>query len=576
MAAPTVTTTPIDLSEVLTTQASVRGDLVATGGTTPVSIWFEWGLTNAYGYSTVPDSVSGAGLFTSGIGSVPNLPALVPHTTYHFHAVAENADGRSDGADQTFTTPDFNYVLSVSIGLQVAIDTPEVNQLGYLVVASRDGGSIKTRDGATWSAAAKDANGSLPGAYLTQFQNRLCVLNKKNAGFAYSDAGDIVADWTNDDAFPNLPLERTGMFEGRDASGGSVLYFLTPRGVYIMDVFSNMTFAPTEVTWERDDTSGKKGLYWKGDNYIAVGKGIYKVSGSEVALVGPDMDDGLPSDLQGTVTDMIGTGFWLVIALDGGQGKKSCILKRYLTGKHWHPVYVGSVNTPIRTLMWDSGTLYFGEGTDVKSLPFPAVTDNVTQLEDHEYAATGSLTYPYFHSQFESMPKIAHKVRAVTRDCNADDKLTIYYRIDEDTAWTTLGSFTTSPRPAVLNFPNTGDSVGVSFERIQLKAEFARGSTTTNSPKLESLILEYRVVPPVLWSWQFRVNAVTQGDVTGKSIIEALKTAIETGTLMSFYPDGDKAGTEYFVEVAAMPGGEKGTDFGQEGLYSVTVQEVTE
>jgi hypothetical protein len=64
--------------------------------------------------------------------------------------------------------------------------------------------------------------------------------------------------------------------------------------------------------------------------------------------------------------------------------------------------------------------------------------------------------------------------------------------------------------------------------------------------------------------------------VSGKQIIEALKTAIETGTLMSFYPDGDKAGTEYFVEVAAMPGGEKGTDFGQEGLYSVTVQEVTE
>ena len=43
---------------------------------------------------------------------------------------------------------------------------------------------------------------------------------------------------------------------------------------------------------------------------------------------------------------------------------------------------------------------------------------------------------------------------------------------------------------------------------------------------------------------------------------------------MSFYPDGDKEGTEYFVEVSRMPGNESGTEFGTEGLYSVSVNEV--
>ena len=173
------------------------------------------------------------------------------------------------------------------------------------------------------------------------------------------------------------------------------------------------------------------------------------------------------------------------------------------------------------------------------------------------------------------MPKTAHKVRAVTQDCNSSETITLSYRIDEDTAWTELGRFETSPRPTALPFPASGDSIGVSFERIQFKAAYAR-VTSTNSPKLESLILEYRIVPPVLWGWDFRVQAVTSGDQSGKSIIDALKTAIETGTLMSFYPDGDKSSTEYFVEVSQMPGNESGTEFGQEGIYTVSVSEVVD
>ncbi|KKL23922.1 hypothetical protein LCGC14_2420560, partial [marine sediment metagenome] len=335
-------------------------------------------------------------------------------------------------------------------------------------------------------------------------------------------------------------------------------------------------FGATELNWGHDDISGKKGMYWKGAHYIAVGKGIYRVTKGVVDLVGPDMDDGLPENLQGTITDMIGVGFWLVISIDGGAGNKSSILRRYITGNHWHPVYVGSTNTSIKSLLWDSGTLYFGEGTNVKSLPMSNKTENVVKLSTHTYSASGDLIYPYFHSEFEAMPKTAHKVRAVTQDCDSDDKITIHYRVDETASWTELGSFTSSPRPTALPLPASGDSIGVSFERIQFKASYARGSTTTNSPKLESLTLEYRVVPPVLWGWDFRVQAVSSGDQSGQEIIDALKTAIETGTLMSFYPDGDKAGTEYFVEVTRMPGAESGTEFGQEGIFTVSVQEAVD
>ena len=466
----------------------------------------------------------------------------------------------------------FTRTSAVKAGI-VAAGTNEFNTHQYLCVASKDSGSVMTqsRVGASWTTAARDASVALQGAYFTQYDNRLCVLRYQNAGFAYSSVNDIVSVWTDKPTFPNLPVVFTGMFASKDASDNSILYFLTQKGMFYLDVFTNFIFNPTEITWEEDSTTGKKGLYWKGDTYVAVGKGIYKIQGADVTLVGPDMDDGLPEDMQGTVTDMIGVGFWLVIAVDGGTSKKSSILKRYITGTHWHPVYVTSaVNSPIRALCWDAGTLYFGEGTNVKSLSFPTLTDNVNKLSTQTRAASGTLTYPYFHSVFETMPKVAHKVWATTKDCNANETITIHYRKDEETDWTLLGSFATSPRPTALSF----GTAGVQFERIQLRASYARGSTTTNSPKVESLTLEYRVIPPTLWGWDVRIAASTSNDRRGQDIIDALQTAIETNTLLEFYPSGDKSKQVYYVQVKGMPGNEKGTEFGTEGIYLLSLCEV--
>jgi len=465
--------------------------------------------------------------------------------------------------------------LSVTTGM-VASVRGEKDLGDWLVIGSRDSGSIKTKDGVTWSVCAKTADAGreiLPASWLAQFLNRLCTLNYQDAGFAYSEVNALNPNWTDKQFLPNLAQDFNGLFEGRDASDNPTLYFLTSRGMYYLDVFSNFVFGPTEAAWEEDTNSGKKGLYWRGSNYVAAGKGIFQIRGGDALPIGPDMDDGLPEELQGTITEMIGVGFWLVIAIDGGASKKSCILKRYITGNHWQPVYVGSVNTSISALCWDGDTLYFGEGTNVKSIPMPNVMANAKYLTG-DRIAEGDLIYPRFHSEFEAMPKIAHKVRATTRDCDADEKITIYYRIDEATAWTELGEFATSPRPTALPFPVSGDSVGVTFESIQIKAHYERGATTTNSPKIESLTLEYRVVPPTLWGFDFDVLAITRDDTDGQTIINALRTAMETGTLLAFYPTGSKDDTKYLVEFTAMPSAEKGTEFGQEGLFHVSVQEV--
>ena len=67
----------------------------------PTSVYFEYGLTNHYDWSSLPLSVG------SGTNAVPfNCPlyGLAPATTYHFRIVCTSKSGVSYGTDHIFTT----------------------------------------------------------------------------------------------------------------------------------------------------------------------------------------------------------------------------------------------------------------------------------------------------------------------------------------------------------------------------------------------------------------------------------------------------------------------------------------
>jgi hypothetical protein len=85
---------------VTATTAELNGTVVTDGATT---YHFEWGTTTAYGSSSPETSVTGGG--PSGKSVSDRIAGLQPSTTYHFRIVAKNADGVTNGADMTFTTP---------------------------------------------------------------------------------------------------------------------------------------------------------------------------------------------------------------------------------------------------------------------------------------------------------------------------------------------------------------------------------------------------------------------------------------------------------------------------------------
>ena len=70
------------------------------GGAASADVWFEWGLTTAYGNTTTANTKLASGVFSDAIDG------LAPSTIYHFRAVAQNTVGISYGIDRNFpTTP---------------------------------------------------------------------------------------------------------------------------------------------------------------------------------------------------------------------------------------------------------------------------------------------------------------------------------------------------------------------------------------------------------------------------------------------------------------------------------------
>ncbi|HLF15358.1 MAG TPA: T9SS type A sorting domain-containing protein [Bacteroidota bacterium] len=82
-------------------QTSAMLSSIVNPNGTGTECWFEWGTTDAYGYSTPAQSV-GSGSQSSEFSQT--ISGLVPQTGHHYRVVAQNSAGTTYGTDRSFTT----------------------------------------------------------------------------------------------------------------------------------------------------------------------------------------------------------------------------------------------------------------------------------------------------------------------------------------------------------------------------------------------------------------------------------------------------------------------------------------
>ncbi len=243
------------------------------------------------------------------------------------------------------------------------------------------------------------------------------------------------------------------------------------------------------------------------------------------------------------------------IGLGDGQDSASSTLHTGVAGWEWLTV----------SLTVDATPTYLRSYLEIVDGNTSAYFDGATLIDNETNANLPILR------KLAMVSKTALGVAAITKSCDNDDYINIYYGLNGAAPTTLLGAFKTSPRPTLLPF-NSG--LGTAFYRIQLAFKLIRGSTNTNSPELESLVFYYIATPAVISSWTFEILALEE-DAEEK--IAAFETLRDTKTLVLFYPSGDSAQSSYNVKLSQMPlrfvVSEQQT---RRGSISVTVQQIFE
>lgn len=132
---------------------------------------FEYGTSEKYGSETVKES-AGSGIFNVEVSAT--IKGLSPGTTYHFRIVATNISGTTNGADETFATPQLPWSLQATPNpaesfSDVLNSVSCVSSSECMAVGDSDKGPMADEwDGSEWSALSTAGfNGEFESVFCT-------------------------------------------------------------------------------------------------------------------------------------------------------------------------------------------------------------------------------------------------------------------------------------------------------------------------------------------------------------------------------------------------------------------------
>tara|TARA_R110002167_G_scaffold31226_1_gene102793 strand:+ start:2900 stop:4780 length:1881 start_codon:yes stop_codon:yes gene_type:complete len=447
----------------------------------------------------------------------------------------------------------------------------------YLVIAHGTGYTY-TSDASSFTDDTTDAK------FLTFWDDKLWGIDNTGQMWYASSIGTEVND-------AKLPLPNghvTDLFVARNASGNPVIYAMTKEGLFAHD-FSNNKFVETQLALPFHNENGKGSLRWRDSVYIPAGLGIYKyINGSNsavVSVVGPDRDDGLPSDNRGSIAQLLGTHNDLIALVDGtltpsnvdmfASGNESSVIDDSTgfsailaynetgwevkwtaagtdQGKKITSGFVTDVggnlsSTNAYRMYWGfNGELYY------QQLQSDVINPNQVVNYDYEDSVDGLHYTPHFSADQVEVDKLALELKAETGSCNANQTVKVEYALDYDeSTYYTMGTITTNGTTTYT----FGSSLGTEFRAIQFKITLAT-NTVNASPDLINLTLIYRkkLESKFGWSVNIDMNKGYKGN-SPKALRSNILSAVQSNTLLEFtFRDDSTTNRNYYVDITSAQG----------------------
>lgn len=458
----------------------------------------------------------------------------------------------------------------------------------YLIFATTGGYSYSS-NGSTWTDDGTDVK------YLAFWDNRLWGID--NAGQLWYAL--TIGTEVNDAQLPLPDGYVRDLYVARDAAGEPILYVSTKIGMWAHDI-ANARLIETELTMPFHDNAGQGTVKWRDSVYMAAGQAVYRyrVGGAEAAItiVGPDLDDGLPSDKRGVITQLLSTHNDLLAftdattapgTLDNYASGQSPVISPDVgfslilgwNGRAWEVKWLGGTSTKAIdyahvSFAYSKYRLWWAHDERIYYMALQVDIANPSEVSDFPYALSGTHETPWFTAGQEEVNKLVLALVVEVKGSSANETVSISYGLNYATSWTALGTITSDTPVTTYRFPNSTTPTGTVFQAVRFKVDEARGPTTTLTPDLLSLTMEYRKKLSPKWGHTVEVD-IKKGykGKTAKELRAALLTAIEAEELVEFtFRDDDGDTRNFYVDLTGGTGLEE-TGLNERGTSILTLVE---
>jgi hypothetical protein len=297
--------------------------------------------------------------------------------------------------------------------------------------------------------------------------------------------------------------------------------------------------------------------------------------------MGPDRDDGLPSDKRGTIVQLLKTTNELVAIFDATTAPGS--LSNYFSGnamnaadvigedvgfshilgwngEGWEAKWLGGASAQAISYAYVSNAystyrLWWGHNQRVNYMALPRDIVNPNEITTFAYAASADHETPWFNADQLEVDKLITELKVECAGMTSTETATISYGLNYAAGYTALGSITVNGI-TTYQFPNSTTPIGTTFRAIRFKVALARGSTTTLTPDVLSMTMTYRKKLPAKYGHTVTVDLTREyGGRAPKQQRAALISAFESNPLVTFtFRDDSGLTRNYYVDVVQATG----------------------
>lgn len=428
-------------------------------------------------------------------------------------------------------------------------------------------------DSATWAVNTTNIK------YMEFFNDLLWGIDQAGQLY-YTD--DLSAAWSLDAQLQLPDNYVTGLEVARGPDREQKLYAMTRVGLHVLNT-ETTRFVPTDHVLPFHPQGGDGFKVWRGSLMNSAGNAVYTFqAGADrtvIDVIGPDLDDGLPSDRRGTITQLLSSHNDLIALLDSTEGGGVSDLTTRSSGglgssRHSTFAAAGGESSLLGwdtrgwEVKWASGTtaraitagvvafaynayrIWWAHNQRVLHMELPVDVVNPTQISTLTYDTAGTLETSWFDAGVSNLTKLALSVFVDSTHPTTDETLKIEYATDLVESYTTVATKTATGQVEYF-LPSSSSIIGVSFRYWKFRLTWARGNTNTRTPDLHKIFLVFRKTVDALWGTTISLDlSEPYNGVDSAKQLKNLEDARYTDTLIEVtWRDDDTDVQNYFMDM---------------------------